>query len=269
MEPTAMLGRRVHTFVPVILVFALASARGDDARAGYVVDVTESGGDLVFTGSGTINTTALTDENSVHYGGPHVTPFDDQVLFGPVGAGGIDAEYFSGIAGPSSFGPGGLAINIESGTGDPVGLYGSDIVAVPIDYLSGTPMSFSDTATGQTFSEVGLTPGTYTWTWGSGADADFLTISIGTAAVPEPAGFMMLGSGMLAILGYARRGGRGRRQRLSRARGGPKARSPRGHFGPISLTYLDPAGISARPSGGAPRGRGTSARRDRSGAARA
>ncbi len=58
---------------------------------------------------------------------------------------------------------------------------------------------------GATFSSLGLTPGTYIWTWGSGADADSFTMNIGVSSVPEPASLMMLGTGSLAILGFARR----------------------------------------------------------------
>ena len=71
--------------------------------------------------------------------------------------------------------------------------------------FSGSLLSSSNTWTGQSFRSLGLTPGTYTWTWGAGVNADSFKMNIGTSAVPEPASFVMLGTGAAVVLGYARR----------------------------------------------------------------
>jgi len=59
------------------------------------------------------------------------------------------------------------------------------------------------TFTGETFTSLGLTPGTYEWTWGSGASADAFTLNVG--AVPVPAAVWLFGSGLLGLIGVARR----------------------------------------------------------------
>ena len=200
-----MLNRRMWILMSTVFVLAFILSLGEDARAAYVINVTQSGGNLVFSGSGSIDTTDLADVESVYYGGPYIDADTDHALFGSVGTGGIYADYFQGISGPSRFGSSFFTIMPDSGTGDAFGLYGSDIVAVPTGYVSGSMLGFSDIAVGQTISGDGLTLGTYVWTWGSGADADSLTINIGVSSVPEPASLVMVGTGSLAIFGHARR----------------------------------------------------------------
>ena len=80
---------------------------------------------------------------------------------------------------------------------------GTYLLLVPLGYVSGTPLSATDTYANQTFSSLGLTPGTYTTTWGTGAHADFLTVQVGPAAVPEPSALVTAGLGMLVCGGLA------------------------------------------------------------------
>lgn len=189
---------------PALLGLILASALGGPVRAGYVVDVTESGGDVVAAGSGTINTAGLT---SSHTNGPvwaELNPSGGLAAFGP--AAGSEITFFTGISGPSAFGSTDTSF-ASGGSGDLVGVFGIiDEMYLPMNYASGSPLTSTSTWGGQGFASLGLTPGTYTWTWGSGADADSFTMNIiGGAAVPEPAGLAMLGTGALAVLVFARR----------------------------------------------------------------
>jgi len=52
--------------------------------------------------------------------------------------------------------------------------------------VTGATISGTATWTGQTFSGLGLIPGTYTWTWGSGPSADRLVLQVGAIAASQP-----------------------------------------------------------------------------------
>ena len=69
---------------------------------------------------------------------------------------------------------------------------------VPQGYVSGAALSDSMTYTGQTFSTLGVTPGTYVWTWGTGANQNF-TLQIPTAGVPDSGS--TLGLFLLSLIG--------------------------------------------------------------------
>ena len=208
-----MLSNRSRLLVPAVLGLALAFNLGAPARAGYIVDVTEVGSDVVASGSGTINTTGLSYFSV--YGGAysHLESEQGMAFFGPSFASATTLSVYNGISGPLSFGPGHMPNaddTATSGTGDFIGIPGPSFqgdIFLPENYVSGTLLNASDTWSSQTFSSLGLTPGTYTWTWGSGADADSFTMKIGVAAaaVPEPASLVMLGTGVAVVLGYTRR----------------------------------------------------------------
>jgi len=135
-----MLSICSRPFFVAALGLMLAFNLGGPARAGYVVKVIESGGDVVATGSGTLN---LTDLNGNQYssGDRFITPDAAELLLGAPGSG--QGGLFEGISGPSTFGPGtGLAAT--SGTGDIVGLEidpGPGLeLAVPQGYVSGSQL---------------------------------------------------------------------------------------------------------------------------------
>jgi hypothetical protein len=110
------------------------------------------------------------------------------------------------FTGPAKFGSGGDIV-ASSGSGDPVGIFrSSSELDVPAGYVSDSPLSDTSTYSGETFSSLGATPGTYKWTWGTGANQNF-TLVIGTAVgttVPEPStwAMMLLGFVGLGLMGY-------------------------------------------------------------------
>jgi hypothetical protein len=193
-----------------MMVSALfAFALGGTSQAGYVVNLTETGGDVVATGSGTINLTDLSF--NIGSGGfpPVIIPNVGEALFGLPGSA---IDLYDTPIGPASFGSGGTeATNI--GTGDYVGIISIstnpfiDELAVPRNYVSGSALQSTATWTGQTFASLGVTPGTYTWTWGTGANGDFFTMNIGASSVPEPSSLLLgvCGLGAIARAASARR----------------------------------------------------------------
>jgi hypothetical protein len=181
------------------------------ARAGYVVDLTQQGSDVVATGSGPIDLTGLTFFSTDNFSGPEITPNggDDpinmDILTGPRGQ---PFDIYTGLTGPTSFGSGGGAGG-DSASGDFVGMTASTDLYVPDGYVSGSPLSDTATYDSQTFSSLGATPGTYKWTWGTGPNQNF-TLVIGAAAVPEPStwAMMLLGFAGLGFLGLRSAAGR-------------------------------------------------------------
>ncbi len=180
------------------------------AQAGYVVDLTQQGGNVVATGSGAID---LTNLSSAGGGGASgfIWPTAADIFTGPV-PGKLTGVY-SGVTGPTSFGSANTTI-ATSGSGDIVGIDGFDgELWVPAGYASGTVLSDTATYDNQTFASLGATPGTYKWTWGTEANQNF-TLVIGTV-VPEPStwAMMLFGFAGLGFMGYQ---SAGRRRRTAR-----------------------------------------------------
>ena len=77
------------------------------AQAGYVVDLTQQGSDVVATGSGPIDLTGLTFFSTDNFSGPEITPNggDDpinmDILTGPRGQ---PFDIYTGLTGPASSG---------------------------------------------------------------------------------------------------------------------------------------------------------------------
>jgi hypothetical protein len=176
----------------VIVLIAVLSAT--ETHAAFVMTLTQSGSSVVATGSGTINTTALTVNGTV-FNYAYVIPSQAQASLGPNGNTFSATEtILAGITGPGNFGTAGQ-VYATSGSGNGIAIDGHDgFLLVPSGYVSGATLSDTATFAGATISSLGITPGTYTWNWGSGASADSFTM---TSAVPEPS---LLGVGGFALL---------------------------------------------------------------------
>lgn len=145
--------------------------------------IQESAGSVIISGSGTLDISGFTDFGSAGainpgasgqgfyiasaMGTPNVNSFRDNLM----------------SLGPDNIGTGTTFTfaNVYDGDSDPFG-YGinTNIVILPTGY-SGQSLNGVTTITGQTFSSIGLTPGTYTWTATNG---DYIeTIVLGE---PEP-----------------------------------------------------------------------------------
>lgn len=170
------------------------------ARAGIVVTATQVGSDVVLSGGGTANLAALildASNETVAF----VQPSEADVAVGTYLA---DTDVYRDLNGPTSFGPGPFTF-ASSGTGDRVGISNggsTQVLLVPLGYISGTTLSGAATFTNKTFASLGMTPGTYIWTWGSGANADSFTFQVGPVAVPEPSTLAGCGLIVVALIGY-------------------------------------------------------------------
>lgn len=170
---------------------------GAPARAAYVVTLTQVGANVIAAGSGTIDLSGLTFLSVAAPSPPELSPNGGLIATGPLGA---TPDVYRGFTGPASFGPG-LYIQASSGSGDYVGIDGSDnILAVPDGYVSGGALSDAATFDGATLASLGVTPGTYVWTWGISALADD-SFTLKVASVPEPTslGLLVLPLGLVML----------------------------------------------------------------------
>jgi hypothetical protein len=177
------------------------------AEAAYVVDLTQVGANVVATGSGALDLSGLTPDG-LFFVGPVLEP-----SAGIIGTGVSNlANVLSGVTGPANFGSGGIAAP-SSGSGDNVGIPDPSFLFVPDTYISDGPLSDTSIYNNQTFTSLGVTPGTYVWTWGTGAHADSFTLQIGPT-VPEPSTWALM---TLGFVGLGIAGWRSRRQSVSAA----------------------------------------------------
>ena len=141
----------------------------------FNVTISQVGNDVVWSGSGSFNLTALTSD------GPSGTSAgyeSDQAIWA-IGPGAPVDTYIGTITYPLTFGTN--AVPVTSASGSTFGILqgGSGrSLYVPSGYVSNTNISGTATYANTTIASAGLTPGTYTWSWGSGANASSLVMII-------------------------------------------------------------------------------------------
>jgi hypothetical protein len=112
---------------------------------------------------------------------------------------------YTGISGPNNFGTGTATI-ASTGSGDVFGVLGSfPAIYVPLNYVSGTSVSATDTWNNATLDSLGLTLGTYVYTWGVGDHADSLTVEIGSVPEPSTWAMLLLGFAGIGFMAYRRK----------------------------------------------------------------
>ena len=191
--------------LPLSLAAGLAFMFASPPPSAQALTITmmEVGNDVVMSGSGSLNLTALNGPIPDLGSSPFVYPSFSSFLLGSVG--GIDA-YNGMITFPSDFGPGMVGV-VGDGSGEqfgPVQVFGfGQEIWVPAGYQSGAPLNASAIFLGETLATLGINPGVYVWSWGSGADSDDLTLNVEQSIPPVPGPLPLLGAG--AAFGWSRR----------------------------------------------------------------
>jgi PEP-CTERM motif len=176
---------------------------GTTGNAAVIVNINQVGADVVATGSGTLDLSALSAAYTGGGGSPSIAPAWGFVVLGDTPW--RHADIWANVNGPSTFGTG-FGSAADQGTGDGIGVSGDNgWIYVPPGYISGNSLSASDVWLNSSFKVLGLTEGTYKYEWGSGNTYDYFTVNInGSPAVPEPSTFLLLGAG-LGGLAFIRR----------------------------------------------------------------
>jgi hypothetical protein len=193
----------------IVTVVALTSLHALPSTAAVVINVQQSGNDVVATASGTFNMAALAFVGGAGNGGLIAGTLwgtgDSSLL--TVGMPDASVSLWVGnITGPFPFCTGDTFMG-TSGSGDALGIAhlvtGSSPLGIytPDGYTSGSPLQGTTTWGNSTISSLDLIPGSYQYTWGAGPTADTLTINI----IPEPSTFALAGLGLAALMIFRRR----------------------------------------------------------------
>jgi hypothetical protein len=195
------MGRLVKTLGAIAAVTVMMLVPGL-ANASVLINVTQSGGNVDVTATGSLNLTGATFDHSQPYttgiipGGPNwyvalgVTP-------------GMDWYDLTGVSLP--YGTSGTYFTSSATSGDAISIWGFNggqpQVGVTTGYTSGTAISADMTIAGETIAGMTLIPGSYTFTLPS----DTIILDISSSSVPEPGTLVMLGSGIIGLAGILRR----------------------------------------------------------------
>jgi hypothetical protein len=193
-----MIKIRSKTLVLATAAAGMLGAGAVQSRASILITIQESGADVVATATGSADLGGLTQSSSAQRAAS-VFPSSAAIGFGTIP--GVSVPHYSIPVAPSSFGSG-TFVAANSTSGQIFAIAGAHIY-FPANYVSKT--SFNSTATwnGQTFSTLGITPGTYVYSWGSGANADSVTLTAG--AVPEPEEYAAVAGGLCLAMAAWRR----------------------------------------------------------------
>ncbi len=203
MQPLVLRG--ISGMVTAMAVALPGWAQGASAT----IRLTETGGNVVGTARGTVDTLSLT---------PFVT--GSQVgmtapMFAIVGSGQylvyFGLTYDTGSS-PWPYSSDSFVANSNSGNFFGVGALSLDDCYIGVDpgYVSGQRLSSSSTWNGKTFASMGLNPGTYRFQYGQRNESEVRIVVGNAGAVPEPGEWTamgILGAGLAALMIRKRTGG--------------------------------------------------------------
>jgi len=159
-----------------------------ESTADFTVRVSQVGPDVVWSGSGSFDLSALSLASSgtiqsgfQALGGIWaIGPSASIQRYGGVSLTGYSTTFGNNLIVPTPISSG-STFGVLSG-----GVSGR-LIIVPSGYTSNTFISGTATYTGATIASMGLTPGTYTWAWGSGATSSSILMTIeGSSVTPTP-----------------------------------------------------------------------------------
>ncbi len=187
---------------PTLCALAAASAllvASGSAKAMVTIDITQSGGGVEVSASGSLDLTGATLDHAQPYS-TGIIPGGDNWYIALGVTPGMDWYQLTSVTLP--YGTDGTYFTSGLTSGDAFSIWGfaggAPLVGVATGYTSGSAISASMTLAGETIAGMTLMPGTYTFTVPND------TVVLHIAEVPEASTWTMLALG-LAGVGFARR----------------------------------------------------------------
>ena len=182
----------VHGAVCLLLGIAVWIASAGRSEASIIITAQETGGNVVFSYTGSVDTTGFPNPGSVVTSNAFINPSVPAFEFSP-GTGSNFQRYGLGAVTPAwpAFGTGGPNTTAAHSGSLLYLSYGGSTrkLGLPVSYSSGTTLNGSMTFNSATFSSLGITPGTYVYDISVAGNAS-QTITLN--AVPEPSIASML-----------------------------------------------------------------------------
>lgn len=193
------------------------------ASAGVIVNVSQSGSDVVLSMSGSLSNLGTgyqatgsfpSEAMMIVYRDP-IDSFMNRDQFNISKSGSINYSSYSKISGPGPSWGNNFMLTTASSFASSIDMFifGSEGLAINSSYVFGTAITGSATFNNKTLANLGLTnQGSYVYTVGSGSNTDTVTFNIGGSgggggggAVPEPTSMAIFGLGALGLAYRARR----------------------------------------------------------------
>lgn len=196
------MGKLVRTLGAIAIITVVALAPGL-ANASVLINITQSGGNVDVTASGSLDLTGATFEFNIPYS-TGIIPGGSNWYVALGTTAGMDWYQLTGVDLP--YGTSGNYFTSGLTSGDSFSIWGESggapLVGVPTGYTSGTAISADMTLTGQTIAGMTLIPGTYTFSLPN----DTVILNIAGSSVPEPSTWVMMLNGIAAVgfAGYRR-----------------------------------------------------------------
>lgn len=194
------MGRLGKALGAIALVMVLATGL---ANAGVVIDITDSGGNVNVTATGSLDLTGATFDHEQPYS-TGIIPGGDNWYIALGTTPGMDWYQLTSVSLP--FGSDTSFFASSSTSGDAFSIWGEagimPLVGLPTGYTSGTLISADMVFFGESIAGMSLMPGTYVFT----IPNDTITLEIGGSSVPEPSTCAMMLNGLAALVfaGYRR-----------------------------------------------------------------
>lgn len=156
------------------------------SQGALIINIVESGSDVVATLSGSINDLTGTTVTSTQPDSfsSFIRPNSGVIGFSP-NSSSVNYNIYNGFSAvPAAYGTSNILAASSLTGSDRFYIRNNPLspMFLPTSYILGTPMSATATYSGQSFASLGLTAGTYVWSW----TGDSVTLNVGAAPSPVP-----------------------------------------------------------------------------------